>query len=81
MVKCITPRTLSLPNIFLLFRIKNVSNILLSERLVPLRILGAQLRALLKPLEHHSNIVLNSLKGAFNRPPIVSTGAIIPGPR
>lgn len=45
-----------------------------SESLVPLGIFAAQLKAILKPLEHHGNFVLKSLCGVFNWAPIMSRG-------
>ena len=55
--QCLTPFRMEL---------KHRSGAKPSQRLLPLSIMKAQLRASLKPLEHHGNILPRGLMGLFN---------------
>ena len=59
-------------------RLENLqrSGVQLSERIAPLGIIEAQLRAVLKPLEHQCIYVTEGLKEALNCAPIVTRDAV-----
>ena len=47
------------------------------ERLASLGIVGAQLRAFLKPHQHHRILVSSGLRGTLNRAPIIPRGVSV----
>ena len=48
-----------------------------SEKLMPLDIMGPQLKTLLISFEHHGNILPSGLRGALNWAPMMPRGTLV----